>query len=206
MRFHPRLMPPRRKSFGGLLQVGTLVCLLALPLQANQIRAQTLGAAQGVSDSAMQAIYLYNFAKFIDWPEHVFADKQSPIRICVYGEKPNDIRQAAAAIEGKVAQGREVKVRRSTTLSELGDCQMVFIPASERRWLPEVLRVAHAASALTVSDMDDFIDAGGGIGLLTIENQIRFEFNLDATQAANLKISARLLKLARVVKGSPSRN
>jgi len=154
----------------------------------------------------MQALYLYNFAKFIDWPEKVFASRQAPIRLCIYGEKPNDVRQSATTLEGKQIHGRELAVRRNATLAELHDCQIVFIPGSEKRWLPEVLRLAHAACALTVSDMDDFVDAGGGVGLLVVDRQLRFEFNLDATQTAQLKVSSQLLKLAKAVKGQGGRN
>lgn len=176
------------------------------PLHAGRLPAQPREPASALPDSAMQALYLYNFAKFIDWPEKVFADRQSPVRLCIYGEKPNDLRQAVAAVEGKPVQGRQLAVRSHATLGELNDCQIVFVPGSEKRWLPEILRVAHAASALTVSDMDDFIDAGGGVGLFVVDRQLRFEFNLDATQAAQLKISSQLLKLARAVKGPGAKN
>lgn len=158
-----------------------------------------------MADSTLQALYLFNFAKFIEWPEKVFASPQSPITLCLYGERPNDLRTSVGTIEGKIVQGREVKVVRSATLADLDACQIVFVPGSERRWLTEVLRVAHAASALTVSDMENFIESGGGVGLLLIDQQIRFEFNLEATQAAHLKVSAQLLKLARTVKGQGSR-
>lgn len=197
--------PAGARLLFGVLQLCLTVFLWIIPLHAAPPRAQTARAAPEVADSAMQAMYLFNFAKFIEWPEPVFADRQTPIRICLYGERPNDIRQAVTAIEGKTAHGREIRVKRTATLTELNDCQIVFIPANEKRWSAEVLRLAHAASALTVSDMDNFIDLGGGVGLVTVDNQLRFEFNLDATQAAQLKVSSQLLKLARIVKGQTVR-
>lgn len=154
----------------------------------------------------MQALYLFNFAKFIEWPAKALPEKQTPIRLCIYGEKPSELRQSVGSIEGKVVQGRELVIRRNATLNELNDCQIVFVPGSEERWLSEVLRVAHAASALTVSDMEDFVESGGGVGLFMIDHQIRFEFNLDATQAAQLKVSSQLLKLAKAVKGQGAKN
>jgi hypothetical protein len=184
---------------------GILGAVALLPLQYSHALAQS-PAMPAITDTAVQTLFLYNFAKFVDWPERVFASRQSPITLCVYGEKPGDIRQTIGAIDGRLAQGREVRVRKSVTLSELNSCQIVFVPDNERRWLSEVLRIAHGAGALTVSDMDDFVGAGGGIGLLTIDRQIRFECNLEATQAAGLKLSAQLLKLARSVKGQGERN
>lgn len=199
-------LPPVRSLLARALRVGVLAGVGFCPLQVSHALAQATRAAAPTSDTAMQALFLYNFAKFVEWPDKVFASQQSPITLCIYGEKPSEIRQAVALIDGKTAQGREVKARRTVTLAELGDCQIVFVPSAEKRWLSEVLRVAHAASALTVSDMDDFADTGGGIGLLIVDQQIRFEFNLDATQAAHLKVSAQLLKLARSVKGQGARN
>ena len=170
-------------------------------LHASLLAAQSSASPPALSDSAMQALYLFNFAKFIEWPTSALPEKQSPIRLCIYGEKPSELRQSVGSIEGKTVQGRELAIRRNATLNELNDCQIVFVPGSEERWLSEVLRVAHAANALTVSDMEDFVESGGGVGLFMIDHQIRFEFNLDAIQAAQLKVSSQLLKLAKAVKG-----
>lgn len=183
-----------------------LVAIGLAPLPAMEALAQANQTVQPMTDTAVQTLFLYNFAKFVEWPEKAFASQRSPITLCIYGDTPSDIRQALAAVEGKMVHGREVKSRRSVPLAELGECRIVFVPGSETRWLSEVLRVAHAANALTVSDMDDFVDMGGGIGLLTVDQQIRFEFNLDATRAAQLKVSAQLLKLARRVKGQGAKN
>lgn len=188
------------------IRFGILAFIGFSPLHASRLPAQPREPAPVLSDAAMQALYLYNFAKFIDWPDAVFLDKRAPIRLCIYGEKPNDLRQSAAAVEGKSANGRELAVRRFTTLAELNDCQIVFIPDSEKRWLSEILRVAHAASALTVSNMEGFIDSGGGVGLFMADRQLRFEFNLDAIETAQLKVSSQLLKLAKTVKGQGVRN
>lgn len=195
-----------RQRLARALRVGVLVGVGFTPLQISHALAQAIRPLATPSDTAMQALFLYNFAKFVDWPEKVFANQQAPITLCIYGDKPSEIRQAVSVVEGKTAQGRELKLLRSAALADLNKCQIVFIPGSEKRWLSEVLRVAHAASALTVSDMDDFADAGGGIGLLMVDQQMRFECNLEATQNAQLKISAQLLKLARTVKGQGARN
>ena len=183
-----------------------LIVIGLSPLHASRLPAQSTVTPPALSDSALQVLYLYNFAKFIEWPERVFSGKQSPIRLCIYGERPSEIRQSAGSIEGKIVQGRAIAVRRNATLTELNDCQIVFVSGIEERWLSEVLRIAHAASALTASDMEDFVELGGGVGLLMVDHQIRFEFNLDATRAAQLTISSQLLKLAKAVKGLGAKN
>lgn len=199
-------LAPIRRFLARALRFGALAWIGFCPLQVTHALAQPARALPAASDAALQALFLYNFAKFIEWPDKVFANAQSPITLCVYGEKPGEIRLALNAIEGRMAQGREIRLQASVTLANLEKCQIVFVPASEKRWLSEVLRVAHGANALTVSDMDDFVEAGGGIGLLMVDRQIRFEFNLDATQAAHLKVSAQLLKLAKTVRGQGAKN
>lgn len=203
-----RLLPPSRliHLLNRAIRCGILAVIGLSPLHASRLPAQPREPAPVLSDAAMQALYLYNFAKFIDWPDKTFLDKQAPIRLCLYGEKPNELRQSVAAIEGKSANGREVAVRRQTTLAALNDCQIVFIPDSEKRWLSEVLRIAHAASALTVSDMEGFIDSGGGVGLFMSDRQLRFDVNLNAIETAQLKVSSQLLKLARTVRNQGVRN
>ena len=175
-------------------------------LHVSLLAVQSTASPPALSDSEMQALYLFNFAKFIEWPTRALPVKQTPIRLCIYGERPSELRQAVGSIEGKTVQGREIAIRRNATLNELSDCQIVFVPGSEERWLSEVLRVAHKASALTVSDMEDFVDSGGGVGLFMVDHQIRFEFNLDAIQEAELKVSSQLLKLAKAVKGNGAKN
>ena len=194
-----------RSIINHAIRVG--ICTLAgvLFFHSGALQAQST-IAPTLSETAMQALYLYNFSKFVEWPEKSFPNPQSPINLCIYGEKPADIRVAVGAIDGKLTQSRTLKIKHSVTLADLGVCQIVFIPTSEKRWLPDALRVAHANSALTVSDIDDFVDAGGGIGLIMVDQKIRFDCNLDITQAAGLKLSAQLLKLARTVKGQGAKN
>lgn len=202
----PTSLPRLRYVLDRISRYVILVVIGLSPLHAGRLSAQSTVAPPALSDSAMQVLYLFNFAKFVEWPEKVFPVKQAPIRLCIYGERPSEIRQSVGSIEGKTVQGRELAIRRNATLTELNDCQIVFVPGSEKRWLSEVLRVAHAANALTVSDMEDFVESGGGVGLFMVDHQIRFEFNLDATQVAQLKISSQLLKLAKAVKGQGAKN
>lgn len=177
--------------------------LLSIPA----ILAPLAAAAQDLhSEAAVKAALVYNFAKFVDWPLRAFNDAHAPLTLCIYREGNSDMRQSLAAFAGKTAQGREIAVRGGVSLRDLGGCQVLYIPGNTERWLPELLRAAHAQHILTVSDMDDFVDNGGAIELLVVDNQRHFAINLDAVHQAGLKMSSQLLKLARIVKGQTGRN
>lgn len=158
------------------------------------------------SEAAVKAALIFNFAKFVEWPATAFADARSPMLFCIYRETNTDLRQALGGLQGRVIQGREIQVRAGVGQREIGGCHVLYIPDTQTRWLPEILRNAQTQHALTVSDMEDFIEAGGIIELVAIDNQQRFEINLDSAQKAQLKISAQLLKLAKSVRGGGGRN
>jgi YfiR/HmsC-like len=146
----------------------------------------------------LKAAFLYNFAKFVEWPEANFSQQQK-INLCVVGH--DQFGPALDTIERKMAQGREVLVRRDTLPDAVRDCQIVFVSASETKNLARVLQAVTGANALTVSDMEGFCEAGGMIALVVADKRVAFEVNLDAAHRADLKLSAQLLKLARTIYG-----
>ncbi len=162
-----------------------VLCAIAIAGQA---------AAADVSEAEYQikAAFLFNFAKFVQWPDTAFGS-ESNLQICVLGDNP--ISPALSTIENKTAQGRNVVVRRSLKASEAAECNILYV--ADARALPAAGRAA--PGALTVSDSTGFAEAGGMIGLVTLDNKVRFEVNLDAINDAGLKVSAQLLKLAKAV-------
>lgn len=161
--------------------------------------ASPLGAAADDAEAKLKVAFLFNFAKFVSWPEPEFS-AQPMITICVSGESSLD--DALAGLKGKSAQGRDVVVKRDVKLHQLGTCHVVFIGGSDSTRVAKILNEV-GKGVLTVSDIPAFIDAGGVIGLTVSDNKIAFEVNLEAAQQADLKISAQLLKVARSVRGKP---
>lgn len=146
---------------------------------------------------AVKAAYLYNFAKFVEWPTGVFPDPYAPLLICVVGDNP--FGDALTAISGKWVESRPVAVRHLPTVVNLEQCHIVFIGRAEQgRFRSLLVRLAHSP-ILTVSDIDDFAQGGGMIGLVEADQRIRFAINLNAARQANLKLSSQLLKLATIV-------
>lgn len=143
----------------------------------------------------LKAAFVYNFGKFVDWPSSAFATEQSPLTVCVHGR--DALVGMAATLRSKTINGRPIAVVDAHGAGTGRTCHIVYFGDEDPH--PEVLHHNSDAGVLTVADSDDFIRAGGMVGLLTVDNKIRFEINLAACRRAGLRISATLLRLARTV-------
>lgn len=155
--------------------------------------------AQTASEREVKAAMLYSFTKFAEWPASSLADPKAPVSICVLGRDPFGSALDQVVADRTVA-GRPLQVQRAQKPAELKACQVLFISSSERKKLEEVLQATPPTGVLTVSDMDQFTRAGGMVGFVMEDNKVRFEVNRQAAERAKLRISARLLKLARDVR------
>ena len=144
----------------------------------------------------IKAAFIYHFAEFVDWPTQAFADASSPMVIGVLGENVfgTDLEQI---INGKAIKGHQLQFKEFKSVTEVTNCQVLFISPSEKSHLPKILAALQGANVLTVSEKtDDFTKDGGMINLKIIDNKIRFEINNDAAKKAGLTISSKLLSLA----------
>jgi len=194
-------MPTPRPA--SLRSSATNLLLILCALGCALLGAASAAAADGSTDAQVKAAFVYNFAKFTEWPAASFASPQAPIRLCVSNVDETQAK-AFAAIEGKPVQGREVRIKRSPTSAEIGECNILYVGDDDARRAQMALQAARNASVLTVSDNEGFIDSGGVIGLVYADNRIQFEVNLAAAQRAGLKIASQVLKIARLVKDSKS--
>ncbi|RUQ34056.1 MAG: YfiR family protein [Candidatus Competibacteraceae bacterium] len=145
---------------------------------------------------AVKAAYLYNFAKFIEWPPGAFASTDAPLWICIVGDNP--FGNALAALYGKTVEKHPVAMRPIST-EGFDQCHIVFIGHIEAGSFKTLLAKLRRLPILTVSDISDFARTGGMIGLVETDQHIRFDINLTATRQAGLKLSSQLLKLATIV-------
>jgi hypothetical protein len=161
-----------------------------LPLVAG-----AASAAPNLEDE-VKAAFLLNFAKFVDWPPSAFAGPDAPIAICILGKDPfgGAIDELVA---GETANGRKLIVRRIDRPPASGACQIVFAgaPGKEAARLLSNL----GQGVLTVGEGRDFVRDGGMIGFVIDNRRVRFDINQGAAQAASLKLSAKLLAVARNV-------
>jgi len=175
-----------------LLVVGLAICLLP----AGTPRAR--GGTDSASEYEVKAAFLYNFTKFVEWPGTAFANKIAPMIICIFGKDP--FGTALDPIESMSTQGRKLLIKRCTNLDQLRSCHVVFIAQSERDRLGMILAYLGDVKALTISDMEAFVEAGGMINLFEADNKIRFAVNIESASKAGLRISSQLLALAKIVK------
>jgi YfiR/HmsC-like len=156
-------------------------------------------SAQVIEDTQVKAAYLYNFTKFVEWPPGIEGNPETPAVICVVGdEHMSEVLERAVA--GKKVNGRPVNARRPYSPAEFKLCQILFIGFPEKRRIAEILNKLRGTSVLTVGQSDQFIAVGGMINLALKNGAIELEIAPDASSAAGLKISSRLLVVARLVK------
>lgn len=166
-----------------------LACLLALSVLA--------GPPTG--EYQIKAAYLLNFARYVEWPVGRLP-AGAPLRICLLGRDP--FGGALDGLEGRQVQGHEVRVRQADNLEQAGECHIVFVSGSEERRMGLILRALAERAVLTVSDIDGFVEAGGGIGLVIEEQRVRFDINQGPLLRDNLRASSQLLRLGRQVFGA----
>jgi len=174
------------------------VCLLSAILLPT-LRGN-LHASSTAGEYSVKAAFLFHFAQFIDWPEKTFEDASSPLTYCTVGEDPFH-GALDASLSGKTIGTRPLRVLHFKQPQYIRSCQILFIGAGEKRLLPAVLASLRENSVLTVGESENFVQEGGAIGFLLEDNKIRFEINLEATEHAKLKMSSRLLALAKTVIG-----
>jgi hypothetical protein len=149
----------------------------------------------------LKAVFLFNFAKFIDWPPTSSRSPQSPFVVCILG--PDPFGQAIDGVfKGKTIADRPVAIERFKNIAQVKQCQMVFVSQSESFHLADIIQTLHGACVLLVGEADGFAEAGGTIEFALEGNHVHFLINPDAADRAGLKVSSKLLSLARVVHDS----
>jgi len=156
------------------------------------------GACAQVEEYQLKAAVVYNLVKFVEWPPQSFARPSDPISVCVLGQNPfrHWLREM---ISGKTVDGRPVAFRE-VALAEANRCQILFVASSEGKRLRTILDDMRTAAVLTVGDTAGFAALGGVANLRLEGESVRIEINLGAARQKNLRISAKLLSLAEIVK------
>jgi len=155
------------------------------------------GSAQPAQPSEYQvkAAFLFNFAKFVEWPPATFPDDKSPLCIGVLGANPFGV-DLERFVRDKTINGHPLIVRECHTVEDGKKCQILFVSASEAKQLPDILKGLQGANVLTVGETDGFIESGGIVNFVSEANKIRFQINDAVAKSAGLKISSKLLSLA----------
>jgi hypothetical protein len=149
----------------------------------------------------VKAAFLYNFAKFVEWPSTAFVAPEAPLVFCIIGPNPFDGR-LERVVNDRTANGRRIEVREEVAASQTSGCHLVFIPETEGG---SVARLVHASASvpstpvLTIGESEGFVEEGGMIQLVVDDGRVRFDINAAAAERQGLRLSSQLLKLARRV-------
>ena len=155
----------------------------------------------GVGEYQVKAAFLYNFTKFTEWPTSAFAVSNAPLVIGIIGEDPFG-KTMDDAVHGETVRNHPLVVKRLRADEDLRNCHVLFISHSEKDRLPAVLSQLKGRPVLTVSDVSDFSEQGGMVNFLLVQKAVKLEINQATAEQAGLQISAKLLKLARIVKSN----
>ena len=162
-------------------------------------------ASDSFNEYEIKAAYLYNFSKLVEWPPEAFADAAAPLSIAIVGQDPFGS-VLDEGLNGKTINNRKLVVRRLKWPADLRAYHIVFIGASEKKQLPQIIQSLHGAPVLTVTETDLLARSQCVINFVIEANKVRFELDIGIAEQARLKISSKLLLVARVFKdGSPLR-
>lgn len=150
-----------------------------------------------VRDYEVEAVFLFNFTQFVEWPDASFADAAAPIAICVLGDDPFD-GYLDDTVRGESVAGRTLAVRRYRRIEDVGACHVLFVSRSEATRTAEIVAALGHRSTLTVSDAETFIERGGMIRFVLADGHVKLRINVDAVHEAGLAISSKLLRVAEI--------
>jgi hypothetical protein len=179
----------RHRSRAGweMFLIGVVLCSLAVGTQA-----------QSAGEYQVKAAFLFNFAKFVEWPPSSFSAASAPLRICVFGRDPFG-RELRDITNEKTVNGRKLEVNQVVDLQLARTCHILFIASSEKAQLKRILESLRGTDVLTVGDTKGFAELGGMINFVLENDQVQFEVNHKAAEQAGLKISSKLLSVAKLV-------
>lgn len=179
-RYRTKLLPERMMLALLLALIGNLV--------TTEVRAQSADEYQ------VKAAFIFNFAKFVDWPTDALGNAADLV-VGVVGDDP--FGGALDRLNGNVANGRRLRIKRLRAGDNLKVCQILFISNSEGRNLRKIMDSLRGSSVLTIGEMPQFNQSGGMIRFVVHNAKVRFEINAAAAGEARLRISSKLLALSK---------
>jgi hypothetical protein len=166
---------------------------ILLMLMAASLQGGTDGTPVG--EYQLKAVFLFNFAKFVEWPSQAFADPHDPFAICVLGDNPFGS-ALDDAVRGKTVANRPIAIRLVSNSQQARTCQILFVTASEHKRMHGILEALRNCCVLTVGDTEDFTENGGIVQFRMKDARVRIEIDTEAAERASLRISSKLLSLA----------
>ncbi len=162
-----------------------------------------VSVSSAVTEYQLKAVFLVAYTQFVSWPAHVFSHRSAPYRVCVLGDNPFELLLDLTVQKHNLEQSkteRQVKTQYIRSVNEAHHCQVLYISASEHPRLNSIIQAVQQKPILLVSDIEGFTRQGGMIEFyIRSDNKLRFRIHHKHLQAAHLKASANLLRVADLV-------
>lgn len=146
----------------------------------------------------VKAVFLYNFAQFVEWPADAFETPESPLIIGILGLDPFG-RSLDDMVRGEKVNGHPLVVKRFRRIQDIDKCHILFISGSEGPRTEQVAEALKGRSVLSVCDWEGLARRGAMIRFVMERNRVRLQINLESAKAAGLNISSKLLRSAETV-------
>jgi hypothetical protein len=174
--------------------VAVMFCLCA--------KAGTVQSSATPSQAEIRAAFVFNFAKFTEWPMQAYSDAGSPLTACFMGA--DDVRAAFQTLStGKALSGRFLESKAVKSASDMRNCQVLYVDLPRSPVVVDALKNARQRDALAIGTSEDFLASGGMLRLQIENNRMRFDVNVGAIGRTKIKLSSKLLALARSVVDLP---
>jgi hypothetical protein len=183
---------PRRAASLFATALSALVASIALDSGAAE------AGAKPTREYDLKAVFLFNFAQFVEWPSEAFPEASTPFVICVLGDDPFG-KSLDEIVANEAVRNRRIVIRRYRDVQEISICHILYIGASEAPKLNHVLAALDGKHILTVGETDLFTTHNGIIQFRLVENKLRLRINIEAARMAKLSISSQLLRQAEIV-------
>ena len=183
-----------------LASASWLVALVRFWLTLSLLTNPVLLEAQLVStaENRVKANFLAKVPSFIEWPEEALPSGPAPFVICIIGDLSLGL-PLSESVRGVTLHEKRAEIRSVHTEQELHSCHILFVSRFERKRYDRVLGSVRGLNVLTIGETPEFLDAGGIVSFSMQQETLQFDVNLDEANKAHLKISSRLLALARHV-------
>lgn len=173
-----------------------------LAIVAVAAGAPRLAPGADLDEVALRAAFLFNFAKYVEWPAHAFDRTEGALVICVVQDR-DLVEELGKQAAGTTIDGHAVWIHAVSEPAEATSCQVLYVADGGEPRLPAIRREIAGLAVLTVGDGRTFLNRGGMIALVTDGGRLRFEIDNERAQEEGLRLSSHLLKLARRVVGVP---
>lgn len=160
---------------------------------------QTSNVFAAVPADKIKAAYIYQLTKFVTWPDSP-ASADKTFTICVIGKEP--IHDELKPLGQRKTKQQSIKIRYPNSARDTIGCNILYIARTEQHQLKTILEYSHKKPILTVSSLPHFTENGGIIGFVIINNKVRLEINRAPARHNNIKLSAKLLEVANVIRNN----